>query len=448
MSFKLITILKEALDVSWNPFEESRLTKEKVVDELIKQFNGANLNARWKMIGEYSYEQNVFESLKEVIDELAEEVMSVLEDRESVNEKDPELSDILNIENVSSNPRKPSKYIATIFDFEGDVVDGWTIMPAKKDDEKWKDFYVEALDVSWNPYEESGFKVGDKVKNIVAFWSYLVLDKRQNWKEVEANPIKKSYIPTITDADEEDDMRPWYLLRRIDVTHARPYWEYEEALRLIEPTNEALDVSWNPYQEPANYTNKEYNFIDCDTSSKGPIVSMFFQDENENDLKIEVDTKTRSIIKAQDWGENGDENTLDAKVVKELNQNPYLKRDIDVISKFLFVHMEAIDVSWNPYEDHDYTVMMGKLDGKDAIVRHFTAKDENSALLEFFIEYLGQNTNYAKTAINGLEEKTLLKNSFAYKSKVDDFFWIVAKGDHDQNHMANLGKEYRLKYNI
>jgi hypothetical protein len=404
----------------------------------------------------------------------------------------------------------------------------------------------EALDVSWNPYQETQykFKVGDKVKNIVAFWSYLVLDKRQNWKDVEANPIKKSYIPTITDANEEDDMRPWYLLRRIDVTHARPYWEYEEALKLIEPTNEALDVSWNPYQEPANYTNKEYNFIDCDTSSKGPIVSMFFQDENENDLKIEVDTKTRSIIKAQDWGENGDENTLDAKVVKELNQNPYLKRDIDVISKFLFVHMEAIDVSWNPFEernikqydellnayirdvlmmakdrsiyskglkkseipdevyeqlrfehdnhegevsgldaimenfsedevlerinkllsqfnlkeaidvswnpfeDHDYTVMMGKLDGKDAIVRRFTAKDENSALLEFFIEYLGQNTNYAKTAINGLEEKTPLENSFAYKSKVDDFFWIVAKGDHDQNHMANLSKEYRLKYNI
>jgi hypothetical protein len=115
--------------------------------------------------------------------------------------------------------------------------------------------------------------------------------------------------------------------------------------------------------------------------------------------------------------------------------------------KLITILKEALDVSWNPFEDHDYTVMMGKLDGNDSIVRHLTAKDEDSALLEFFIEYLGQNTNYAKTAVAGIREKTPLKNSIAYKAKFDDFFWIVTKGHYFKNQMADLSKEYRQKHN-
>jgi hypothetical protein len=410
----------------------------------------------------------------------------------------------------------------------------------------------ETLDVSWNPFEERNIKQYDELLNGY-IRDVLMMAKDRS---IYSKGLKKSEIPS----EVYEQLRFEHDNHEGEVSGLDAIMEnfsedevLERITKLLSQFNlkEALDISWNPYQEPANYTNKEYNFVDCDTSSKGPIVSMFFQDENENDLKIEVDTKTRSIIKAQDWGENGDENTLDAKVVKELNQNPYLKRDIDVISKFLFVHMEAIDVSWNPFEevnyankfyefadysyldggptvqvlfkdeddndlqtivdlktgeildastwdgesekdvdldlkvveqlnqnkhikdtlrrwvyhinknrfdetidvswnpfeDHDYTVSMGKLDKTHIIMRHYTAKDERSALVEFFMESLGQDSQYAEIAVNGTKE-IKLKNSIGYGDKRGDFFWIVAKGSHDEDYMISLSKEYKQKYNI
>ena len=309
----------------------------------------------------------------------------------------------------------------------------------------------EALDVSWNPFEERNIKQYDELLNGY-IGDVLMMAKDRS---IYSKGLKKSEIPS----EVYEQLRFEHDNHEGEVSGLDAIMEnfsedeiLERITKLLSQFNlkEALDVSWNPYQEPANYTNKVYNFVDCDTSSKGPIVSMFFQDENENDLKIEVDTKTRSIIRAQDWGENGDENILDAKTVKELNQNPYLKKDIDVISKFLFVHMEALDVSWNPYEDHDYTVMMGKLDKEgpnSAIIRHYAAKDEHGALTEFFIESLGQNPEYAEIAIKGTKE-VKLKNSIGYGTKYDNFFWIVAKGNYDENYMANISKEYRQKHNI
>ena len=449
-----IESINEAIDVSWNPFEESRLTKEKVVDELIKQFNGANLNTRWKMLGEYSYEQNVFESLKEVIDELAEEVMSVLDmEADSGDEKHLELSDILNIENVSSNPRKPSKYIATIFDFEGDVVDGWTIMPAKKDDEKWKDFYVEALDVSWNPFEEgnSEFKIGDTVYEIGSEDPSKVIDLAPDF----LSATKTTHFKKPVNWGKEYDYDFWYLVHYplMDLFQ----W-YPEEFLTKEPSapelDETLDISWNPYQE-VNYANKFYEFVDYDYSEGGPTALVFFRDEEGADLRTIVDLETGKILDASEWsGEGNNDIDLDLKVVEQLNQNEYIK---DILRRWVY-HInknrleqdnldEDLDVSWNPYENSDYTVMMGQLgDDDNAIVKHYNTKNEHDALVEFFTDVLGQNTDYAKVAASETK-KIQLKNSIAYKPKSDKFFWIVMKGYHKEDYINSLSREYRQKYN-
>ena len=114
--------------------------------------------------------------------------------------------------------------------------------------------------------------------------------------------------------------------------------------------------------------------------------------------------------------------------------------------KLINILKEALDVSWNPYEDNDYTVSMGKLDKDHIILRHYTAKDERGALVEFFMESLGQDSQYAEIAVNGTKE-IKLKNSTGYGDKHGDFFWIVVKGDHDEDYMLNLNKEYKQKYN-
>ena len=409
----------------------------------------------------------------------------------------------------------------------------------------------EALDVSWNPFEERNIKQYDELLNGY-IRDVLMMAKDRS---IYSKGLKKSEIPS----EVYEQLRFEHDNHEGEVSGLDAIMEnfsedeiLERITKLLSQFNlkEALDVSWNPYQEPANYTNKVYNFVDCDTSSKGPIVSMFFQDENENDLKIEVDTKTRSIIRAQDWGENGDENILDAKTVKELNQNPYLKKDIDVISKFLFVHMEALDVSWNPYEesnyankfyefvdydyseggptalvffrdedgndlgaivdletekildastwsgegdedvnlhlkvveqlnqnkhikdilrrwihhintdlvrrdlsealdvswnpyeDSNYTVLMGKIDTNKAVIQNYHAKDEDGALVEFFMDYLHQNLYYAKIAINGTKKNSFEKGT-VYKDIDGYFFWIVVKGEHDTKYMDNLSRKYR-----
>jgi hypothetical protein len=221
------------------------------------------------------------------------------------------------------------------------------------------------------------------------------------------------------------------------------------SFKLITILKEALDISWNPYEE-VNYANKFYEFNDYSYLDGGPTALVFFRDEDDNDLRTIVDLKTGKILDASMLDSEGLRDVdLDLKVVEQLNQNEYIKdtlrRWVYHISKNRFD--EALDVSWNPYEDHDYTVSMGKLDKTHVILRHYTAKDERSALVEFFMESLGQDSRYAEIAVNGTKE-IKLKNSTGYGDKHGDFFWIVAKGDHDEDYMINLGKEYKQKYNI
>ena len=232
------------------------------------------------------------------------------------------------------------------------------------------------------------------------------------------------------------------------------------SFKLITILKEALDVSWNPYEE-SNHATKTYTFVDFEDSKnfinpKEDTMVVFFQDEDNNDLRTDVKISTGIITGGEEWDGEGDEVDLSPKIIEQLNQNKSIRKNLDYIIKVLRegldhkgVRTEALDISWNPYEDHDYTVMMGKLDKEgpnSSIIRHYAAKDEHGALTEFFIESLGQNPEYAEIAIKGTKE-VKLKNSIGYGTKYDNFFWIVAKGNYDENYMANISKEYRQKYN-
>ena len=205
---------------------------------------------------------------------------------------------------------------------------------------------------------------------------------------------------------------------------------------------EALDISWNPYEE-SNYANKFYEFVDYDYSEGGPTALVFFRDEDGNDLGAIVDLETEKILDASTWSGEGDEDVnLHLKVVEQLNQNKHIK---DILRRWIH-HIntdlvrrdlsEALDVSWNPYEDSNYTVLMGKIDTNKAVIQNYHAKDEDGALVEFFMDYLHQNLYYAKIAINGTKKNSFEKGT-VYKDIDGYFFWIVVKGEHDTKYMDN-----------
>ena len=211
---------------------------------------------------------------------------------------------------------------------------------------------------------------------------------------------------------------------------------------------EALDVSWNPYEE-SNYANKFYEFVDYDYSEGGPTALVFFRDEDGNDLGAIVDLETEKILDASTWSGEGDEDVnLHLKIVEQLNQNKHIK---DILRRWVH-HIntdlvrrdlsEDLDVSWNPYEDSNYTVLMGKIDTNKAVIQNYHAKDEDGALVEFFMDYLHQNLYYAKIAINGTKKNSFEKGT-VYKDIDGYFFWIVVKGEHDTKYMDNLSRKYR-----
>jgi hypothetical protein len=314
----------------------------------------------------------------------------------------------------------------------------------------------EVLDVSWNPYEESSseFKIGDTVYEVGSEDPAKVIDLAPDFlTATKTTHFQKPWV----NSGSKYDYDFWYL---VHYPLMNLFQWYPEEYLTKEPSapelDEDLDVSWNPYQE-VNYANKFYEFVDYDygDSESGPTVLVFFRDEEGADLRTIVDIETGKILEASEWSGEGDADIdLGPKVVEQLNQNPYIK---DLLPRWIYrIYKnsskqddldEALDVSWNPYEDHDYTVSMGKLDKTHVIMRHYTAKDERSALVEFFMESLGQDSQYAEIAVNGTKE-IKLKNSTGYGDKHGDFFWIVAKGTHDENYMISLSKEYKQKYNI
>lgn len=417
MSIKLITILKEALDVSWNPFGEDYY--------------------KFK-IGDKARESNGDQESCKILDRRPDwnGVIKNPIDKAYINNGMWQHHDY----EIDNQPW----YLVKWLEHNSEMAPQWYT----ESDLDVFESINEALDVSWNPYEEgnSEFKIGDKVYEVGSENPGKVIDLAPDF----LTATKTVHFEKPVNWGEEYEYDFWYLVHYplMDLFQ----WYPEEYLTK-EPSapelDETLDVSWNPYEE-SNHLNKFYEFVDYDYSEDGPTALVFFKDEDENDLRTIVDLETEKILDASEWsGESDKDVDLDPKIVEQLNQNEYIK---DILRRWAY-HIkknrfdEALDVSWNPFEDHDYTVLMGKLDGNDAIVRHFTTKDEDSALLEFFMEYLGQNINYAKTAISGLKEKTPLKNGIAYKANFDDFFWIVAKGEYNQNQMTHLSKEYRQKRN-
>lgn len=309
----------------------------------------------------------------------------------------------------------------------------------------------EALDVSWNPYEESNpkFKIGNQVYEIGDDVPIKIIDVVLGFDA--ANKAVSPKKPVNWGEEFKDDFYYLVYYPSMDVFQ----W-YPEDFLDIEPSypelEEALDVSWNPYEE-VDYANKFYEFDDYVYLKGSSYVEIFLKDKDNVELRVDADLKTGKVVDAVilDYYNNI---ALDPKVIEQLNQNEYVK---DILRRWIH-HVrvdlvvgrsldEDLDVSWNPYENSDYTVMMGKLrDDKNGMVKHFSTKDEHSALLEFFIEFLGHDSGYAEIAASRTR-KIPLKNSTIYKSIVDLFFWLVTKGNYDQDYMMKLSDKYRQKHN-
>ena len=413
MSFKLIAILKEVLDVSWNPYEE----KFKVGDK-VKEIYGD------------------------------EELCRILDKRRSWNE-------------VEANPIKKS-YIPIYIPADPEVEkESWYLVQYLEYNANRKPVWVpesnleaiknisEALDVSWNPYEERDIKQYDELLN--AFIRDVL--KMAKDRSIYSRGLKKSEIPS----EVYEQLRFEHDMHEGEISGLDAIMEdfsedevLERITELLSRFNlkEALDISWNPYEE-SNYANKFYEFVDYDYSEGGPTALVFFRDEDGNDLGAIVDLETEKILDASTWSGEGDEDVnLHLKVVEQLNQNKHIK---DILRRWIH-HIntdlvrrdlsEALDVSWNPYEDSNYTVLMGKIDTNKAVIQNYHAKDEDGALVEFFMDYLHQNLYYAKIAINGTKKNSFEKGT-VYKDIDGYFFWIVVKGEHDTKYMDNLSRKYR-----
>ena len=413
MSFKLIAILKEVLDVSWNPYEE----KFKVGDK-VKEIYGD------------------------------EELCRILDKRRSWNE-------------VETNPIKKS-YIPIYIPADPEVEkESWYLVQYLEYNANRKPVWVpesnleaiknisEALDVSWNPYEERDIKQYDELLN--AFIRDVL--KMAKDRSIYSRGLKKSEIP----GEVYEQLRFEHDMHEGEISGLDAIMEdfsedevLERITELLSRFNlkEALDISWNPYEE-SNYANKFYEFVDYDYSEGGPTALVFFRDEDGNDLGAIVDLETEKILDASTWSGEGDEDVnLHLKVVEQLNQNKHIK---DILRRWIH-HIntdlvrrdlsEALDVSWNPYEDSNYTVLMGKIDTNKAVIQNYHAKDEDGALVEFFMDYLHQNLYYAKIAINGTKKNSFEKGT-VYKDIDGYFFWIVVKGEHDTKYMDNLSRKYR-----
>ena len=307
----------------------------------------------------------------------------------------------------------------------------------------------EALDVSWNPYEERDIKQYDELLN--AFIRDVL--KMAKDRSIYSRGLKKSEIP----GEVYEQLRFEHDMHEGEISGLDAIMEdfsedevLERITELLSRFNlkEALDISWNPYEE-SNYANKFYEFVDYDYSEGGPTALVFFRDEDGNDLGAIVDLETEKILDASTWSGEGDEDVnLHLKVVEQLNQNKHIK---DILRRWIH-HIntdlvrrdlsEALDVSWNPYEDSNYTVLMGKIDTNKAVIQNYHAKDEDGALVEFFMDYLHQNLYYAKIAINGTKKNSFEKGT-VYKDIDGYFFWIVVKGEHDTKYMDNLSRKYR-----
>jgi len=129
-----------------------------------------------------------------------------------------------------------------------------------------------------------------------------------------------------------------------------------------EEVTEDLDVSWNPYSQ-VDYIEKRYDsdFLEPIVGEKNTFVVHFYDndklddnDEGATDLMVYFNNKKKTIIKAEEWDEVSDDYVnLSSSAVSQLNQNASIKKGIE--KEFYWLDRksmgEALDVSWNPYSE-------------------------------------------------------------------------------------------------
>ena len=474
MSFKLIAILKEVLDVSWNPYEEKFKVGDKVKEiygdeELCRildkrrSWNEVETNPikksyipiyipadpevekeSWYLVQYLEYNANrkpvwVPESNLEAIKNISEALdvsWNPYEERD-IKQYDELLNafirDVLKMakdRSIYSRGLKKSEIPSEVYEqlrFEHDMHEGEisgldAIMENFSEDEVLERItkllsrfnLKEALDVSWNPYEQANY--ANKFYEFVDYDyseggpTALVFFRDEDGNDLGAivDLETKKILDASTwsgEGDEDVNLHLKIVEQLNQNKHIKDIlrrWVHHINTDLVRrDLSEDLDVSWNPYEE-INYTNKFYEIFDFDFPKDSSTALIFFKDDEDTDLKAIVDLKTRKVVGASEWSGEGGDVDLDSKAVEELNQNEHIK---DILHRWVRFVNEDLDISWNPYEDSNYTVLMGKIDTNKAVIQNYHAKDEDGALVEFFMDYLHQNLYYAKIAINGTKKK-------------------------------------------
>jgi hypothetical protein len=265
--------LDEALDVSWNPYEETNdpwwyseegdgVNWDAIMDAIKAAAN--------KVVGENAPNRSsYFNVWYDVLKWHAEAAWENLgDDDEDIqdNEVEDACRGAIKFTADPSNWDRTNRTKRNIID----MLDGYKNIVADKEtlanlqnmgvfihkmlSSKHKPSLSEALDVSWNPYGEDQyqFKVGDKARESDGDQELCkILDRRPDWNGVIKNPIDKAYINNSMWMyhDNEIDNEPWYLVQWLEHNSEKnPQWYPEADLGVFVPTNEALDVSWNPFE--------------------------------------------------------------------------------------------------------------------------------------------------------------------------------------------------------
>jgi len=262
--------------------------------------------------------------------------------------------------------------------------------------QNYPDDIDEALDVSWNPFEEQQykFKVGDKVYEDGSENPAKVIEVQPNFEAAS----KTKHLTKPVNWENEDE--PYYFVHNYGGM-GNYMWYPEEALSK-EPSgweiDEALDVSWNPYEETDDlwWYEEEGDGINWDAvmdtikaaankivGNTAPNRNSYFnvwydviksyadeawenwewgdkdEDTDDDGVMNACRDEVKYYISPQDW-----ENTKDALVYKmeEYSNIVADKKTLANLQKMgVLIHKmlsskhkpslsEALDVSWNPYE--------------------------------------------------------------------------------------------------
>jgi len=318
--------LDEALDVSWNPYEETndswwyvdegygidwdgimeiiKAAANKVVGETAPNRN-SYFNIWYDIIDNQvtNASQNVdnYEDDDEVYGVVRSEVEYYTDPESWDDAKDLIVDQMEGYTNIVANKK-------TLANFQK-----MGVLIHKMLSSKHKPSLSEALDVSWNPYEEGNyeFKIGDIVSVSDSTNKVKILDRKPSYEDGMDTPELdyRGFLNTnINDAIEAysnyDDNNPWYLLLDPQFGEEPLWWPQSEWTGydgVVVPNDndlgdlpEALDVSWNPYEAwKDKYT--ENSWLKVDIGSRGefegaeieeiPNIEKYLLDRKEHDYK-------------------------------------------------------------------------------------------------------------------------------------------------------------------